>query len=292
MWKGEIVVKRCKIFLVVASCLMCFVSNVKAEAFYVNTNGVEMTETQYHKMLQMFSERKVSILTQEEFDSYKDNEIVSIGTKYAKETFVNGEYQGTEEITKAEYDAAKEVNSCTPYASEYIETSYKRLSSTVSKISGTSKYSLIAALTWKKVPKYRSYDVFAYRFMHFNYSGFTGSQVYFKGNSAYKIPYYTTSEGYKSLSNGAGVSMNLKDDSDITSYELTVGTTMTFSSYNYATAAAYVAYEHAQANISRANSMNYTLDISGLGNVILFNNDTISGYYDGMDGLRLEVPIA
>lgn len=284
--------KRCKTFLVVALCLTCFIGNVKAEAFYVNTKGVEMSESQYNKMLQIFSEGKVSILTQAEFDAYKDNEIVSVGTKYAKETFINGEYQGTEEITKAEYDAAEEVNSCTPYASEYIETSYKRLSSSVSRIGATQNYSLVGALTWKKVPKYRSYDVFAFRLMHFNYSGFTGGQVYFKGNSAYEIPYYTTSAGYKGLSNGLGVSMNLKDDSDITSYELTIGTSLSFSSYNYASAAAYVAYEHAQANLSRANSMDYTLDISGLGNVILFNNDTISGYYDGMDGLRLEVPIA
>ena len=36
--------------------------------------------------------------------------------------------------------------------------------------------------------------------------------------------------------------------------------------------------------------MNYTLDISGLGNVINFASG-IAGYYDGMNGVSLDLPL-
>lgn len=283
--------KRCGGLIVFVLCLGFMTINVDAQTYYTNLNGVEMTETQYNKMLQIFSERKVGLLTQSEFDMLKDNEIVDSATRYEKEVYINGEYDSTVEISKEEYDAAEDVTSCTPYVSDYIETSYKKLSASIGKVNST-QYSLVGALTWKKVPAYRSYDVFAFRLNHFNYSGFTGSQLYFKGNNAYNIEYYTSSEGYKPQSNGAGVSMNLKDGTDITGYELTIATSLTFNSYNYNAAAAYVAYEHSQANVSRAESMNYYLDVSGLGNVVKFNSSTIAGYYDGMDGVRLEVPIS
>lgn len=273
-------------------CLFCLTTNVKAETYYTNSNGVEMTESQYNKMLQIFSERKVSVLDQKEFDMLKDSEIVDSAARYEKETYIKGEYVSTEEITEEEYEAAEDVTSCTPYVSDRVETSYKKLVGSLTKLGTSNEYSVIGALTWKKVPAYRSYDVFAYRFNHFNYSGFTGSQIYFKGNTSYKIPYYTYSEGYKALSNGAGVSMNLKDGSDITGYELTIATAVKFSSYNFSTAQAYISYQHSQANISRAESMDYTLDISGLGNVVKFNNSRIAGYHDGMDGVYLSVPIA
>lgn len=284
--------KRCGGLIALALCLSCIATNVNASAYYTNSNGVQMTESQYNKMLQMFSERKVSVLTQSEFDSLKDNEIVDSGTKYSKETFIRGEYVSTEEISKEEYDAAEDVTACTPFVSDYVETGYKKLSASVAKAGSSNKYSLVGALTWKKVPAYRSYDVFAYRLNHFNYSGFSGGQMYFKGKNAYNIAYYTTSEGYKALSNGAGVSMNLKDDSDITGYELTIVTNLTFNTSSYASAAAYVSYQHAQANLSRADSMNYTLSVGGLGNVIQFNNSRVESYYDAMDGVRLEVPIS
>lgn len=278
--------------IVVTLCLIGLTVNVKAESYYTNSNGIEMTEEQYNKMLQMFSERKVEVLDQSEFDMLKDTEIVDTKTLYEKETFINGEYVSTEQITKEEYDAEKDVTSCTPFVTDQVETGYKKLVGSLGKSGTSNTYAIVGALTWKKVPAYRSYDVFAYRFNHFNYSGFTGSQIYFKENTSYKIPYYTYSEGYKALSNGAGVSMNLKDGSDITGYELTIATTLKFSSYNFSTAQAYISYQHSQANISRAESMDYTLDISGLGNVVKFNNSRIASYHDGMDGVYLSVPIA
>lgn len=277
-----------KIFGILIGTL-CFVSltgNVSAEAYYTNNYGVEMSEEEYNHMLEIYSERRTGYITQEEFDSLKDSEIVSRDVTYSKDIYVNGEYFVTEEVSEEEYENLD--GSIQVYATGYVETSYKKLVATVSNIG--SYHQLICALSWKQIPAYRSYDVFAFRLNHFNYSNFSGEQLYFIGSTAYRINYTTASEGYKSFSNGAGVSMNLKDGSNITGYELTIGARLTFNSYNYTQAHAYVSYQHAQANVSRAQSMNYTLDIAGYGNVVYFASG-VAGYYDQMTGVQLDVPI-
>ena len=278
--------------------LACFVSCVlcgsvsAASVYYTNDLGVEMTELQYHKMLQIFSERRVKTVTQEEFDMLKDATIVDSDAIYQKTTYANGEVIKEEFITEEEYNSAPtaEVNmpdEIMPYSGDYkyVETTYKKLGGTLSDLG--NRYNLTAALSWKRVPVCRSYDVFAYRFNHFNYSGFAGNQTYYINGNYNNISYSTSSEGYKAQSNGAGVSMNLVDGSNITGYELTVTTSLTVNTTGISQAHAYVSYQHAQHDVTRAQSMGYTLDISGLGNVILFSNSSIAGKYDDMSGIHL-----
>jgi len=266
--------------------------SVFASPYYINKNGVEMTELQYNKMLSIFSDKKVSLLSQDEFDSIKNANIIASGAVYEKTTYVNGEFHSSEIITKEEYDSASTAN-VSPNTRDsddsFIETSYKRLYA--SMVDLENRFQLIANLHWKKMPACRSYDVFAYRFTHFDYSGFTGQQVYSVGSNDYIIDYTTSSEGYKAQSNGAGVSMNLKDGSNITGYDLTVVTTLTVNTDYYAQAHAYISYQHAQSDVTRAQSMDYVLNISGLGSVVDFNNATTSNKYDGMSGLHLTTPI-
>jgi len=265
--------------------------NVNAkEAYYVNKNGIEMSELQYNKFLELFSKRKIEFLSLEEFNMYKDANILSGETVYQKVTYENGKVVEEEIISEEEYEAVKDtgINS---YASDndVYETSYKRLSGNIVDISG--KFHLMSALSWKKVPYCRSYDVFAFRLNHFSYDGFIGNQVYIKGNDAYSIDYNTSSAGYKGFSNCAGVSMNLKDDSDITGFELTIGSILRFNTSNYSQAHVYMTYQHAQNDLSRAQSMGYSLDINGLGNVLLFSNATVRSTYDGMQGVHVSSPI-
>lgn len=284
------VLKYASLLFVIAIVLMTNSVNAK-NVYFTNNNNVEMTELQYLKMLELFSERKVNDLTQEEFDRYKDANIITQDVKYQETTYKNGQVISERELTKEEYDA---IDGTKPDAelygsdSDHFETTYKRLAANLLDSNG---FSLVAALSWKKVPACRSYDVFAFRLNHFNYKGFSGNQVYYKGSNSTGISYDTSSEGYKAQSNGAGVSMNLKDDSDITGFELAIGTTLTINSTNYSQAHAYVSYQHAQNDLSRADSKSYTLDISGLGNVVYFSNTTIRNKYDGMSGLHLITPI-
>lgn len=276
--------------LLIGLCTLCFTCNVNAQAYYTNSMGVEMTRAQYDHMMETFSEKKVDVLTQSEFDFLKDTILVTSSSKFHKEIYEDGELVYNEEISEKEYEAAEDVNSCSPYYSRYVETSYKKLTGSSHLVSGNT-YSMIGALTWKQPPKYRSYDVFAFRVQNMTYKGFSGSQVFYKGNDAYRIDYTTSSAGYKSFGNGIGVSMNLKDDNDITAYDMTIVSTITpktevTANYGHL----YVSYQHAQANVSRAQSMNYTLDISGLGNVVNFDS-SVEGYYDGMNGVCLDIPL-
>lgn len=279
-----------KMFLFTTLYLVCSFNNVLAtNVYFTNLNGVEMNELQYNKMLKIFSERRVNMMTQEEFDKYKDSNIVSSEVVYEKETYKNKELISTERITEEEFNNAPE-SEASFYAGDsgYIETSYKRLSATISDKGG---WLLTSALSWKKKPAYQSYDVYAYRFTHFNYYGFVGQQIYIINDQYYIINYNTSSEGYKPQSNGAGVSMNLKDGSNITGYELTVATNLAVNTSSYYQAHAYVSYQHAQANVTRAQSMDYKLDVTGLGNVVKFNNKYTESLYDSMGGIHLSAPI-
>ena len=276
----------------------CFLySAVEAkEIYYTNDVGVEMTELEYDKMTQIYSERYIDTMSQEEFDALKNGNIVDSGAIYQKTTYapdgkvLKDEYVSEEEYNQAPSTDVSQEGDIMPYDYKYIETSYKKLSGTLIDI-GNRKYSLIGGLSWKKVPLCRSYDVFAYRFMHFDFNGFGGTQNYYVNGVSNKISYDTSSPGYKQQGNGAGVSMNLVDGSNITGYELAIGTNLTVNTTNYTQAHAYVSYQHAQSDLTREQSLGYTLNVAGLGNVILFNSSTIAAKYDGMSGVHLTAQI-
>ena len=288
--------KELTIVLLLMSMIMG-VLNVNAEnIYYTNYNGVQMTKAQYDKMLKLFSEKKVSLLTEKEFEDYKDVKIINSDVIYEKEVFINEEYVYSEIVTKEEYENSNNINnSCDKVTrsndSDYYETSYKRLSSNL--IEDSNDFLLISYLTWKQVPACRSYDVFAFRLNHFSYvtNTVTGVQTYYVGNNYTNISYNVNSAGYKSFSNGAGFSMNLKDDTNITSFDLTITAQIAFDSYDYSEAHAYISYQHAQSSLSRTQSKEYSLSISGLGNVIYFSNLSIRNKYDGMAGTVLIAPI-
>lgn len=281
------------ILTVIALCL--FSGVVDARNYYTNEVGVEMTELEYNKMLKIYPAKYLMYISQEEFDSLKDVNIIANDTIYYKSIYGNGQVISEGEISKEEYEKAPSSNSSPseeiiPLSgdNDYVETSYKKLTGTVAE-SMTGNYQLIGSLDWKKVPVTRSFDVFAFRLNHFNYSGFAGSQMYFyeTGNHGI-VKYDTSSPGYKSLDNGAGVSMNLVDGTTITGYNLTITATLTKNApANISQGHVYVSYQHAQSDLTRALSMDYHLSITGLGNVIYFNNSTTASKYDAMGGIHM-----
>lgn len=275
-----------KSMLIVTLGFACAVNMVSAEsAYYTNNNGVVMSQAQYEKMLDMFAERKTANLTQEEFDKYKDKEIEDSSVIYEKISYQNGQVISEEEITEEEFNDAKEFeNSCAPYSdtSQIIETTYKRFNAQL-----FTDNTIMAAVTWKKMPATRSYDLFGMRFQYFNYTSFQGAQDYYVGNSRTRIDYDMSSPGFKAQSTGWGVSMNLKDGSNITGYDLIVETKLDVQNTSSAYAHAFISYQHAQSDLTREQSMSYSMHVSGLGNVFLFSNQTIENKYDDMTGLHL-----
>lgn len=261
------------------------------EVYYTNANGIEMNELQYNKMRTLFSEKKVEYLSQEEFDQYKDITILNSDVMYEKVTYGDGKVIDREIVSEEEYDNSPETKVCTdeaimPYSdtSQYIETAYKRISASLYSNNGIS---VISSLNWKQVPLYKSYDVYAMRFQFFNFSGAVGKQDYYvNGNYGGSFNYNSSSEGYKGFSDGFGISMNLKDGSNISSYDLALSVNLSLTQSNVI-ASAWVTYQHATANVTRAQSMSYNLNGAGLGGVLDYTSGVISNTYDGMGGLHL-----
>lgn len=269
---------------IVCGVMLCMGVDAKY-VYYTNEVGVEMTELQYNKMVSIYSERYVSHMSQEEFDLYKDANIISNDSIYYKTTYENGVVVKEEAVSEEEYDMAPEGAvsvGIIPASSDnkYVETSYKKL--TGSLIDLGSNYKLVGALDWKKVPYCRSYDVFAFRLSNLSYSGFGGSQAYYVNGVYNNIAYDTSSPGYKAQASGAGVSMNLVDGSNVTGYALSIVTNLYGTSGHV-----YLTYQHAQSDLTREQSLGYTLSSSGLGGVVSFSNSTIAKKYDGMSGVHL-----
>ncbi len=273
------------LLLIMAGFLFA-VNQVNAEVYYTNLNGVEMNELQYHKMTQLFSDKKIEHLTQEDFDKYKNANIISSDVMYQKTTYQGDEVISEEIVSEEEYKNYSNGNVCTPLSdsNQYIQTEYKRLSAT---IFDTSSLNIIGALSWSKMPKYRSYDVFAMRFQFFDYSNAYGVQEYYIGNSGGRFDYNSAEPGYKGFATGFGISMNLKDGSNIDGYELSIGAKLSVNTTSSAYANAWVTYQHAQRDLTREQSKSYGLSIAGLGNVLYYEDVNIRNAYDAMGGLML-----
>lgn len=261
-------------------------------AFYTNSNGVEMNETQYNKMLEIFPEKKVKILTQEEFNKYKDATIIDSDSRFEKIIYDGDKKISSEIITEEQFK--KESLNGSSYDtkgsndSDSHETSYKKLMATILEVNGS--FDLVANLDWKKIPARRSYDVFAFYLNNLHHNSFGGTQTYYTSTGSNNIFYNTSSPGYKGFSNGAGVSMNLKDGTNIVDYVLSIGANLSKTTTN-AYGRVYVSYQHCQSDITRAQSKSYILNLSGLGNVVYYSDSWLMNTYDGMGGVSLRVDI-
>ena len=281
--------------------LMLFTFNsivVKAEPYYTNDNGVKMNKQEYEKILNIMPEEQIAQLTQDTFEKYLSAVIVDRQVIYQKVKNTDKEIISEEYITEEEFNTAPSVeyicendNNENIRSSDYgyIETTYKKFNASLSDFGNYFDFS--ASLLWKRVPACRSYDVFAFRVIHMSYSDMVGAQTYYVGDAGTSIGYNDTSPGYKSATNGAGFSMNLKDDSNITKFLMYITADLNISEYNYSTAHVYTTYQHAISSLTRSQSMNYTFSTAGLGNVVYYSNYNIMQKYDDMEGLHLTTSI-
>ena len=286
---------RINIFIIFI--LLCMVTtNVKAKHYYVNQNNVKMTEQEDLKVSDLLSETRAATIIKEQIDKYikgntVDKKILYQRVKSNKNGIISEEY-----ITEDEYNNAAEAeflcesDESKTGSSAYIETTYKRFDVTLADY-GNNNFSLYAYLTWKKVPACRSYDVFAFRLSHMTYFDVYGVQTYYVGSTPTNITYDSSSPGYKSATNGAGYSMNLKDDNNITKFEMILLADLAINDFNVSTAHVYTTYQHAITNVTRAQSMSYTFSAGGLGDVLLYSSTSLSQKYDDMAGIHLSTPV-
>ena len=130
-----------------------------------------------------------------------------------------------------------------------------------------------ASLSWKKQPKVKNYDVMTLRYDgNLNISSISGFQIYEKENL--KISDFTT------FNNGIGASFKVQNNISKIYYSFNISGNETL----------FLSYQHATTNnLSYAESKNYYLSQTGLGNVVKFNNSITASKYDNMSGISCEV---
>lgn len=152
------------------------------------------------------------------------------------------------------------------------ESEYKKITLT------TNQNIVKLVVSWKKRPKYTSYDVIAIR----------GENVTFDSNTLYGLQeaddkyyeYYNNTNNTMIFTNGIGISMNLKDNS--TNYNLLLKCNYKITGSN---PKIFGTYQHATSNITLNQSKNYTISANGFGNVIKFSS-SVEKYYDKTPGLN------
>ena len=167
----------------------------------------------------------------------------------------------TYNITKEEYYSSDDNNvNVQPLSSTYVETTYKRLTTSIS--SNGSYYRYKAVLYWKKIPKVRSYDIIGI--------GRYGS-VKVKGTPSFSLKSCTSE---KCTTTASAVKMNFTNGSGA-SFKIPTGSLISLQATYYydvekntdatiLTQKAYGDYSHATTTVTSAESQKYQVSSIGI----------------------------
>ena len=241
------------------------------EKTIVNNQNVIITETDYNNILKTHPEGYIMNMSQEQYNYLRSLDYSNIKkeTKYLETTTNYNLGTTTErELTESEYNNINEDNVYSINGNtNYIETTYKKLTLSVSTPSSTD-HNFTLTCNWKIAPAVRSFDVMGIRFHNYRVVGGSqsGMQTY-KVDGKYKaVTYSPTGTNIKVLDNGYGISMNVVDDHVTELYMTIDGTAVKTSSTSWGI---YGSYQHAKENVSLATSKSYTIGGAGLGSVFV-----------------------
>lgn len=206
-------------------------------------------------------------LTKEEYDFLKEfywKNYPSLITQEEYDEFVKSN------ILEAGFQTAYAVNDIQPYSSSLSDSS-KTLK--ISKSCPSNYCKISVTTTWNKSPLIRSYDVIG---------------AYIKNASLLSTPITKVINGNQvsssnetvKFSNGFGTSVKLPNGG----IDIIVNQT-----YNVgAKGEVYASYQHATKPISLNDSKNYTISLTGYGNVFKFKG-VAANIYDRMNGVSISV---
>ena len=297
--------------------------NASAKNYVTNSNGVDIDIEKYQNFKKMgFTDEDIDSMTLETYESYNDMDMVikdKTVVKFFKEITIKdyfGEKTVLEEISEEDYLNEKEDNNYMRGSASTTET-YKKLSAESYSISTTnlSKRLVLAKLEWKKMPKNKSYDIFAARItggeiLKNSFSGsITVTESTFDGNCAIsgtkdhvttynsannawnKHQETSTSLGYTGL--GFTGKLNKNFESCTNDLGTFVSTPQKYSAslgFQAATGAkVFITYQHAIKSVNY-NSVRsaYSFSSNGLGGVVYFNSN-LKNSYDNMKGISFTV---
>jgi len=249
---------------------------------YRNYYGIEMTMEEYSNLEELgFTTDEIYYMSEDEFNYNKDIEgnLEATSTRYFANII---RYDATGriisnsdmEITEEDYNAEIVM----PIADGYIETTYKKLRTVIA--SSGSRYRYKVTLTWKTMPKVRSYDIIGIGCMsskvYVDFSSLRFSQTYCVGNSCTNTATY--SSDYVGA-NGSGVSFKVPSSTSITTLQSFLYYDVNKKSSSTVTyMIAYGDYAHATSTISAGSAQGFWVDQGGID-----LDDNIENYYDTID---------
>lgn len=253
-------------------CTLCFVSNVKAET----------TEEDYNKLRSIFSDARISLMSDEEKAIYTDNEVTVDKKLYKGTLTVNNTYT-YEEIDPSLADDIAANSQISTYDAFY-QTTYKQISFIDAALSN-NVHQLTVYTQWLITPVTQSYDVTAMRVedAYIVEGTQTGLQVYKKNGVVGSVNYSPNGTNIRKEDDGFGISMNLVNNA--TSYETDISANVVATSQY---AKAYGTYQHAVTDVSLDESQSYTISHNGFGDVVNFATG-VQNLYDRMNGVSISL---
>ncbi len=249
--------------------------------YYTNYYGIEMSKEEYDNLVELgFSESEIYYMLEDDFIFNKDIEghLVADTTNY----YVNiirydatGRIVSNSDMQVSKDDYENGLPQPISYDG-YIETSYKKMRTTIS--SGT-KFRYKVNLVWKSMPAVRSYDIIGIGMEELVYinSALSFSQTYCSTPSFCKTD--TTVNSTIINPTGAGASFLLPSSKEVTSLQSTfyfdvsknVSSTLTLLY-------AHGDYAHATKSLSGGSAQGFIVNIGGIQLA-----SGITSYYDTMD---------
>jgi hypothetical protein len=267
----------------------------KTLPFYVNMNGVELTEVQYSNLSKLFDESTLKTLTKEQLDLFASDPTLQRGPEYSQyiRTDMFLDYFGNiissihTEVTEQEaldYIANPPVILNWSYPTH--QTAMKRL--TISINFGLSIKSVTLTNTWLSMPVVRSHDVLAIRMSgtSLTLSGANPISGYLRHNGNIIQNYNQNHSNVRRVNAGVGISMKLPTGGTSMVHGMTVTVINNNDPFD-----AWGSFQHATSTVTLAQSRVYNLNNNGLGNVIDFTNSSTRAKYDGMRGVRCRMSI-
>ena len=270
-----------------------------------NNNGVEMTQEQYNNLVEVFGESSVDNMTQEIFDIEKDKEFEYLGeetiyieSRYRVDAYGNVSHIREIEISEEEYENADEnQNTGISLYGAIWETTYKKLTMTMQGVNpgadgGYTGIKFILTNNWKIMPAVRSYDIMAFRYFNFipNTSTVWGQLRYNETANTTIVQNYTSNSSgfyapYGTSIGGFGISMKLPASTNVYHIESSISIEGNGSSAAGTNYGMYGTYQHAVKTIAEEMTKQYIISSNGLGGGIDFRSDSLTAYYDGMQGV-------
>lgn len=246
--------KKFTVFFTIITISFMFLSlRVSAEeGYFINSNGVTFSQDEYDFVSRLVYEGYQNFMEQNDFDFIFRNGISPTSI------IEDGYFYPTNNI-------------------ELYSTSHTTSSKTINirKSCTSSKCLISVSARWLKVANTRSYDVIGAYLHDTTLLGLPNTNLLSEAGLESITDVKLTSTGF-----GVSAKLPSKSESD----------TIEFNQMFYVEprGTVYASYQHAQRNVTLAQSKQYSISLSGYGNVFDFSS-AVKDYYDGMGGVYINL---